>query len=157
MPRRVPNTRAFPFHHRPSTTLSLPFIPHARPDHFCSLDKTPRKRQGKISALTHPPLCSRTRVRAGTAPSSPFPSRPPLCPPRGFDGELSGLGGAAANGAKADTTRGEGRERGWSMNFDDEEGMRRGIDRSKGDGKFSPFLAEYYYFSVCHLFFFLDG
>lgn len=96
-------------------------------------------------------------MRAGTAPSSPFPSRPPFCPPRGFDGELSGLGGAAANGAKADTTRGEGRERGWSMNFDDEEGMRRGIDRSKGDGKFSPFLAEYYYFSMCHLFFFLDG
>lgn len=81
------------------------------------------KRRGKISAPTLVPGrgCA-DRSRRLSLSAAPLP-------PRGFDGELSGLGAeAAANGAKADTTGGGKGPRRWTLTMRKERGsIERGF------------------------------
>lgn len=71
LPSRINSSPSF--HHRPSTLSPFHPSPHARPVHFCSLDKTPRN-AGEKSRL-RPLFLDEGALTAPAA--SPF--LPPLC------------------------------------------------------------------------------
>lgn len=146
LPSRINSSPSF--HHRPSTLSPFHPSPHARPVHFCSLDKTPRN-AGEKSRL-RPLFLDEGALTA--------PAASPFLPPRGFDGELSGLDAeAAANGAKADTTGGGKGPRRWTLTMRKERGsIERGFPFER-----VPFLGtndrnsshDIIFYSLCYLFF----
>lgn len=71
LPSRINSSPSF--HHRPSTLSPFHPSPHARPVHFCSLDKTPRNAREK--SRLRPLFLDEGALTAPAA--SPF--LPPLC------------------------------------------------------------------------------